>query len=159
MQNSRQLHGRIALSIAAPGCLEPVDLFVHRLNRDSTTRGERSHPRNSRIEVAKVALPNSGRRKGEIKEPTSCLADERDPRTRSFGILIQFEFEIGFQVLVPISQSWQGESPQVDSGQKVFAKAAILDGIQQVAVRSGDQLKVAVRFTIRAERQEGPQQL
>ena len=48
----------------------------------------------------------------------------------------------------------QAERPQVDARQQVLAKAALGHGAGQVAVRAGDQLKVARDLVVAAERQE-----
>ena len=61
---------------------------------------------------------------------------------------IQLELQVGLDVLRTQPQSWQCKRPQIDSAEKIFAKPALANGCEQVAVRPRNQLKVAVSFTI-----------
>jgi hypothetical protein len=49
---------------------------------------------------------------------------------------------------VPIAQARQCKCPEIDSSQQVFAKAVLFDGVEQITVGAGDQLKVAMRFAV-----------
>ena len=70
--------------------------------------------------------------------------------------LLQLVVEVRLDVLAPFGESRQAEAPQVDAREQVLAEAPGRDVGAQVAVRAADELEVALRLLVRAERQEAP---
>ena len=57
---------------------------------------------------------------------------------------LQFEVEVGLDVLAAAGQAGQLVGPQVQAGQQVLAEAASAHGMQQAAVGSDDVLPLSV---------------
>ncbi len=66
----------------------------------------------------------------------------------------QFVIEVGLDVFRALGQAGQIEGPQVDAREQVFAKASLGHPLPQVAHRARDQLEIALRLAVAAERQE-----
>lgn len=82
-------------------------------------------------------------------------------RSASFGLALAFRAELGeqiteirFDVLRPIDQAGQRISPQVNARLEILAKSPGHLFARQIAVGAGDQLKVALRFMVGADREK-----
>src|SRR5262245_10313520 len=70
------------------------------------------------------------------------------------GELVELVVQVRLDVLVTRLQTWQSKGPEVDSRKEVFTEAAGGDIGGQIAVRSRDQLKIALNLLVRANGKE-----
>ena len=134
--------------------IQAFDFFIHNVNGDAAAERKRRHAGHRRIEIAEVSLPRGAWGERELEKPLSRFFAEGDAVAGLLSELVELELEVGLDVLGSRSEARQREGPEVDAGQQVFAEAAVANGAEQVAVRAGDQLKVAVALAIRPERKK-----
>src|SRR5690606_7678509 len=68
--------------------------------------------------------------------------------------LLKLEFQVWLDVFGPVLESRQGIGPQIDACQEIFAEAALADFRANIAVGTGDQLKVAAALLVGSDRIE-----
>src|SRR5947207_14515227 len=131
--------------------IQAFDFFIHNVNRNSAAERKGRHAGHRRIQIAEVSLPRGARGERELEKPLSRLFAECDAVACLLSVLIEFELQVGLDVLGTRPEPRQRERPKVYAGQQVFAEATLSHGSEQVAVRSGDQLKIAVALAVRSE--------
>src|SRR6266567_1356693 len=134
--------------------IQAFDFFIHNVNRDSAAERQGRHAGHRRIQIAEVSLPRGTRREREFEKPLSGLFAESDAVACLLSDLVEFKLQVGLDVLGTRPEPRQRERPKVDAGQQVFAEATLSHGSEQVAVRSCNQLKIAVALAIRSKRKK-----
>ena len=77
------------------------DFFVHNLNGDSAAEGKGRHARYGCIQVAEVSLPHGAWGERKVEKPLPCLLAECDAVTCLLCVLVEFELQVGLDVLRP----------------------------------------------------------
>src|SRR6266700_3184359 len=131
--------------------IQAFDLIIHNVNRDSAAERKGRHAGHRRIQIAEVSLPRGAWGEREFEKPLSGLFAESDAVACLLSDLVELELQVGLDVLGTCPEPRQRERPKVDAGQQVFAEATFSNGSEQVAVRPGDQLKIAVALAVRSE--------
>src|SRR5262249_10105229 len=148
----RRSRSRCARLGGAPRRAESLDLVVDVADADARARAERRHPADRCGEVAEVPRPGGTLRESE--EASARLAAEGEALRERAAALFDLVVEVRLDVLGTIPERRELERPDVDAREQVLAKAATCDLRAEVLVGAGDELKVAVRLFVGAERVE-----
>src|SRR5258708_32535615 len=124
------------------------------IDGDPSCRSQRAESGNDGVQVPEVARTTRVRARGKHQELLPRFFTEGDCRTRTSPELLEFVVDVPLDVLATIDQSRQAERPQIDAREEVFAAPAVLHRVGEVALRAGDQFKVAGGLAIAAQRQE-----
>src|SRR5688572_6956988 len=127
---------------------------LHLIDSDASARRQRTKSGDHCVQIPEVARPTRVRARRKRKELFSRFFAERDRRTRTAPELLEFVVDVRLDVLAAIDKGRKAKRPQVDAGEQVLAKPAVLHSLGEVAVRAGDQLKVAGSLAIAAQRQK-----
>jgi hypothetical protein len=119
----KQLISLVRLS-RNPGRAQPLDLFFDDLAGDSSSRRKRRHPRDRAVEIAEIPLPASFRRDRKLQEACARLAAEGYPGAVSARELVELIFEVRLDIFGPLTQTRQGEAPEIDARQQILAEPA-----------------------------------
>ena len=91
--------------------IQAFDFFIHNLNRDSAAERKGRHASHRGIQIAEVALPRGARREREFEKPLSRLFAERDAVACLLSVLVEFELQVGLDVLTAADAVDDGGEP------------------------------------------------
>src|SRR5262249_52035520 len=130
------------------------NLRLDLVDGDPAGRGQRAESRDDRIQIPEVAWPTSVRAGGKGQELFPRFLAERDRRARTPPELVEFVVEVRLDVLAAVDERRQAERPQIDAREQVLAKSSFFHRLGQVAVRAGNQLKVAGGLAVASKREK-----
>ena len=120
------------------------DFVLYDVFGDASAVGERGHAHDHRVEIAEVAVPRRRGGERELEEAGACLLAERHVLVRTLRILQELVVEVRLDVFAAFGESGHLEAPEVDAGEEVAAELATRHVVHEIAVRTADELEVAV---------------
>ena len=115
----------------------------HLIDSDPSAWRQRAQSGDDGVQIPEVARPARIRAGGKCEELFPRLLAERYGRTGSAPELLELVLDVRLDVLAAIDKSRKAKRPQVDACEQVLAEPAVPHSLGEVAVRAGDQLKVA----------------